>query len=937
VLVAALVIGASAGVAPAAATPTDLYVNNGLTPNTCSDTGPATQAEPLCTIQAAANIAQPGQTVHVGGNSGGGSEYQGEVDITRSGNQGAPISFVADPGPHSAMVVNSGGLHAFVVTSAHDVTISGFTSNTTGSAVVITDSSRITLDRGTFSGGNQGAQAGVDVTGASTGVVVSRTSVGGFGPSGISFGPGTSGATVTTDESGGNGGAGIAIDGSQGATITSDTTTDNCASGIALRDGSAGATIENDVALADVTRGYVSSPCADPANAELSVSADSVVGTSADYNSPYNGAYRENLYDWAGTVYPTSAAFLSGTGQGAHDTDTDSEILEGSPVIDSADADAPGELSTDALGLPTVDDPLVANTGTGAGTRDRGAHEFQNPFHLNPNATVSPVQGPAPLPVTVTGDVTNPWSTPVTYRFDFDDGSAPVTTSTPTAQHTYTSPDPSVAPDNPNLTAVLPDGSTQRAGANLVVTTPGPFVATMTVTQINATDPGEVSVDASASTDPWLIEDHTLDWGDGTTPTSSNGFANHEYTAPGRYLVTLTEHDNDGRTATAVRNVTIGSSYVPMPPVRVLDTRNGTGVGKAKLGPNGTLTLHLTGTQGVPTTGVSAVVLNLTVTNATAGGYLSATPAGQPIGSASAVNFVAGQTVPNLVTVPVGAGGAITIENHNAAGTVDVVADLDGYYLFGLDQLRSQYQGFLVPVTPKRLLDTRNGTGAPKAALGPNSSLALQINGPGGSVNGATAVVLNVTITHSTAGGYLSVRPDGTPLPTATNLNFTAGETVSNAVIVQVPNGGKIDFYNLAGTVDVIADIEGYYTSSGASFLPLTPTRVLDTRNGTGVPTGKIGPNAQAVLTAAGAGGIPTDAQAVTLNVTATNSTTGGYITVHADGTPLPATSTVNFAPSQTVPIQVITQLGTNGKIDFHNLAGTVDVIADVSGYFGLG
>jgi hypothetical protein len=116
-------------------------------------------------------------------------------------------------------------------------------------------------------------------------------------------------------------------------------------------------------------------------------------------------------------------------------------------------------------------------------------------------------------------------------------------------------------------------------------------------------------------------------------------------------------------------------------------------------------------------------------------------------------------------------------------------------------------------LVPARVLDTRNGVGAPLAPLGANSSLDLQVTGRGGVPAGATAVVLNVTVTDATDSSFLTAWPTGVTRPVASNLNFVAGQTVPNLVIVQVGSGGKVSLYNFAGSTDVIADVVGYYTS----------------------------------------------------------------------------------------------------------------------------
>ncbi|MFJ1569815.1 hypothetical protein ACIOG8_37330, partial [Streptomyces erythrochromogenes] len=246
-----------------------------------------------------------------------------------------------------------------------------------------------------------------------------------------------------------------------------------------------------------------------------------------------------------------------------------------------------------------------------------------------------------------------------------------------------------------------------------------------------------------------------------------------------------------------------GSTYKPVTPTRLMDTRSGLGVPKAKVGQGGTVTLQVAGTAGIPASGVTAVVLNVTATDPTTASHVSVYPDGTPRSSASNLNFTAGQTIPNLVIVPVVNG---KVGFYNNAGSVDLIADVAGYYT--TDGSGSTYK----PVTPTRLMDTRGGLGVPKAKVGQGGIVTLQVAGSAGiPASGVTAVVLNVTATDPTTDSYVSVYPDGTTRTSASNLNFTTGQTIPNLVIVPVVNG-KVSFYNNAGSVNLIADVAGYYT-----------------------------------------------------------------------------------------------------------------------------
>lgn len=121
-----------------------------------------------------------------------------------------------------------------------------------------------------------------------------------------------------------------------------------------------------------------------------------------------------------------------------------------------------------------------------------------------------------------------------------------------------------------------------------------------------------------------------------------------------------------------------GTVYTALNPSRILDTRTGNGAPVAPLGPGGALDLQVTGRGGVPASGVSAVVMNVTAVYPTAASYLTAWPTGEVRPLASNLNYRPGQIVPNLVVVKVGASGAVSL--YNDLGQTDVVADVLGRF-----------------------------------------------------------------------------------------------------------------------------------------------------------------------------------------------------------------------------------------------------------------
>jgi hypothetical protein len=200
--------------------------------------------------------------------------------------------------------------------------------------------------------------------------------------------------------------------------------------------------------------------------------------------------------------------------------------------------------------------------------------------------------------------------------------------------------------------------------------------------------------------------------------------------------------------------------------------------------------------------------LNLTVAKPTTGGYLTAYPAGTSRPPTSSLNFTAGQTLSNAALVPLGAGGSITL--YNSSGSTQVVVDVQGWFAAG-----APAAGGYGPVTPTRLLDTRTSVGGHLGALGPQQSLTLKVAGRGGiPSSGAGAVAVNLTVARPTTGGFLTAYPSGTSLPPTSSLNFTAGRTLSNTVLVPVGADGSVTIYNSSGSTHVVVDAQGWVRAS---------------------------------------------------------------------------------------------------------------------------
>ncbi|MGC9496512.1 S53 family peptidase [Streptomyces sp. WG7] len=374
------------------------------------------------------------------------------------------------------------------------------------------------------------------------------------------------------------------------------------------------------------------------------------------------------------------------------------------------------------------------------------------------------------------------------------------------------------------------------------------------------------------------------------------------------------------------------STFNALTPTRVLDTRYGLGrAGTSPVAANGTVNLKVTGAGGVPATGVTAVVVNVTAASPTATGHLIAYPSGTTRPQSSNMNWLKGEIIPNLVTVPVGKDGSVSLFNASS-GTVHFVADVAGYYS------TEAGGGTYLPKGPSRVLDTRNAIGvSTRTPVAGRGTVSLKVAGAGGvPAAGATAVVLNITATAPASTGHLIAYPNGATRTESSNINWLKGQTRPNMVVLPIGTDGKVNLFNAGyGTVHFVADVAGYFTAdtTGSSFHTAGPSRLLDTRYALGTARNTPVPGGATLVLNVDDGHTLAKAKAVVLNVTVTAPTSSGFLTVWPDGTALPNASSVNWVKGQTVA-NLVTVPVVNGKIDFRPNAGSVHVIADLFGYY---
>jgi hypothetical protein len=205
----------------------------------------------------------------------------------------------------------------------------------------------------------------------------------------------------------------------------------------------------------------------------------------------------------------------------------------------------------------------------------------------------------------------------------------------------------------------------------------------------------------------------------------------------------------------------------------------------------------------------------------------------------------------------------------------------------------------------------------------------------------ATAVTGNLTVTAATAGYAVFLGPNPTASPTTSTINFAAGDNVANGVTVALGAGGTLSATYLStpgNTTALVFDVTGYFVpdASGATYVPLIPARLLDTRFGTGL-SGPFQSGVPRTFQVTGRGGVPANATAVTGNLTVTAATAGYAVFLGPNPTASPTTSTINFVAGDNVANGVTVALGAGGTLSATYLStpgNTTALVFDVTGYF---
>jgi hypothetical protein len=383
------------------------------------------------------------------------------------------------------------------------------------------------------------------------------------------------------------------------------------------------------------------------------------------------------------------------------------------------------------------------------------------------------------------------------------------------------------------------------------------------------------------------------------------------------------------RNVIAVFNIPVALQFVPLPPCRVVDTRQANGQFGGPAIPGGTsrdFAIPQGPCPNIPSN-AAAYSLNVTVIPQERLGYLTAWPTGFTRPQTSLMNSFDGRTKADAAIVPAGQSSSVSVY---VTDTANVILDINGYFT---TPGSSTLAFFSLP--PCRIVDTRGANGqlgGPILANGQVRDFPLlqsNCNIP----SAAQAYSLNFTALpmNQQRLSYLTAWPAGSAQPVVSTLNSPTGVTTANAAIVPAGTGGDIDVYPSGNDTNLLIDINGYFATPSSGTTPLAlytfnPCRVLDTRQGGGAFSGQLAINVAGPCDVTGA------AQGYVLNATVLPSGALGYLTLWPNGQGQPTVSTLN-APDGAITSNMAVVPTTNGSIDAYASALT-QLIVDISSYF---
>jgi hypothetical protein len=369
-----------------------------------------------------------------------------------------------------------------------------------------------------------------------------------------------------------------------------------------------------------------------------------------------------------------------------------------------------------------------------------------------------------------------------------------------------------------------------------------------------------------------------------------------------------------------------------VPTKRIVDTKTGKGAA-SPVSKHSPLHLTVTGVDRIPTAGVAAVVLDVSALKPSKNGSLTVVPAGTAPHHLVSVSLRRHAPSTGLVTVKPGNKGRVTISTDH--GHTDLAVDVIGY---DAKPGATGAGASLRTVHPVKVLDTATGSPGSARPVTPGNPRNVTVLGVGQvPKNDVTAVLAELTASHSSHNGSVTAYPAGSAPPTTTSLSAYRHQQQSALAVIRPGRDGKITLAVSHGHTDLTVDVIGYEASFGSkkatdTYQPLAGTRLLDTTSNVGSHHAKIHAHTTIQIPVAGQGGVPTSgAVATVLTVVASHASHSGSLHVRPDGHHHPVSVAVQR--HTTGSTTVLVPLGNGGRVDVALTKGRTDLAVDVDGY----
>ena len=364
---------------------------------------------------------------------------------------------------------------------------------------------------------------------------------------------------------------------------------------------------------------------------------------------------------------------------------------------------------------------------------------------------------------------------------------------------------------------------------------------------------------------------------------------------------------------------------MPITSTRAWDTRTNVGnAGTTKLNAGETRVMRVFGIGGIPSTGVSAIIADITALGGTTSTTLVAYPNGTPKPAVTTLSVNANEVASTTFLSAVSSLGEVAI--HNVTSATHVIVDIQGYVTNS-----GNGSGFQALTSPVRIADTRPtslvGTYSGTLAAGASLTVSTQ---QAGVPDGATSAFVNVTVISPSASGHLTLHGSETSRPATSSLDFLANRITGGSASVSVANDERsFTIYNGSpGTLYLTADVQGFFEPMDGQEgdLRTATSRLFDSRSTTALSPREV----RTISLPVGSFDFGT-ARAIFVAVHAVGPTATGHLQVFADGYPDIGTSDHNFTGGRTSSSLAATDFRSDGRVSLRNVSsGTVHVIIDL-------